>query len=192
MKQCSLYKYKYKVVQEFLCQGLMCVCICVCGQACEGGSRQQAACSSMHWKAERRRFCISNSESCRKEEMEGYIWFFISDSKLGRQFRVDQERKTSFLENQVTLRMSKWSLHWLWGSENGMLMWDIRWVAGNLFWCSHFGASWCPREIVSGASKSDQSGVQWSSKIQKPYPWGFKWDPCYDTASEQIPDSTIW
>lgn len=65
----------------------------------------------MHCKAERRRFCISNSESCRKEEMEGCIWFFISDSKLERQFGVNQEEKASFLENQVTLRMSKWSLH---------------------------------------------------------------------------------
>ena len=65
----------------------------------------------MHYKAERRRFSISNSGSCRKEEMEGYIWFFISDSKLGRQFGVDQERTMSFLENQVTQRMSKWSLH---------------------------------------------------------------------------------
>lgn len=46
-------KYKYKVVQEFLCRG-WCVCVFVCvGKLMRG---QQAACSSMHCKAERRRF----------------------------------------------------------------------------------------------------------------------------------------
>lgn len=36
----------------------------------------------------------------------GDLSFFISDSKLGRQFGVDQERTVSSLENKVTLRMS--------------------------------------------------------------------------------------
>lgn len=93
--------------------------------------------------------------------MEGYIWFFISDSKLERQFGVNQEKKNELLGKSshfedvqvvpaLTLGKRKWNVDV--GCQVG--------GRGACSQCSHFGANWCPREIVSGASKSDQSGVQ--------------------------------